>query len=378
MSIEGEGERPDLWVVDLDGVITRAEPAAPRLLTAHAAAEAATGHALVVAGPCRDAVFSVTSGGVVATAAEDLAVLAGRAQEFAALAQAPATTRAYRSDWAHFSRWCDRMNLAAIPTTPGMVAAYLVAHADTLKVATLTRRISSIATANRLAGYALDTGHRDLRETWRGIRRTKGMAQRQAEALTVPLLRRLLATCGDRLIDLRDRALLLVAFGAALRRSELCALDAADVTVSPEGLTIWLARSKGDQEGVGATVTVGRTGRATCPAAAYEAWVAALTDAGITGGRAFRSVDRHERVGAGLSTRAVAQIVQARAAAAGLDASAFSGHSMRAGFCTSAAAAGIEERDIMRQSRHQSVAVARRYVRDGARWQRNLSVEIGL
>ncbi len=365
------------WEVTPDGEARIGVPPEPKLLTSlkGCVTAVAAGRALVPAGPRRDPVFPVTSGGVVVTAAEDLAVLAGRAQEFAALARAPATARAYKSDWGHFAGWCERMRLDAIPATPGTVAAYLTAHADILKISTLTRRISSIATAQRLAGYALDTGHPDLRETWRGIRRTRGTAQRRVEALTVPLLRRLIAGSGDRLIDVRDRALLLVGFGAALRRSELCALNSDDVTVSPEGLTLWLARSKSDQEGEGATIVVGRTGRDTCPAAAYMAWVSA---AGITGGRAFRSVDRHDRVGDSLSTRAVAQIIKTRVAAAGLDATAFAGHSIRSGFATAAAMAGVEERDIMRQTRHKSVAVARRYIHEGERWRRNLSDEVGL
>lgn len=365
------------WEVGPDGETVIGVPPEPKLLAAPegGVTAMAAGRALVPAGPRRDAIYTVTSGGVVATAAEYLAALADRAQEFATLARAPATTRAYQSDWAHFEAWCGRMGLAAVPATPGTVAAYLTAHADALKISTLTRRLSSIATAQRLAGYTLDKGHPELRETWRGIRRARGTAQRRVEALTVPLLRQVLATCGDRLIDSRDRALILVGFAGAFRRSELCGLDTDDVMVSPEGLAIRLARSKSDQEGAGATVTIGRTGRDTCPAAAFESWMAA---AEITGGLAFRSVDRHGRVGAGLSTRAVAQIVQSRAAAAGLDAAAFSGHSMRAGFATAAAMSGIEEREIMRQTRHQSVGVARRYIRDGERWRRNLSAEVGL
>lgn len=365
------------WEVSPAGEARIGVPPEPKLLAGpeRGVPVMASGQTPVPPSPHHDDVFVATSGGVIVTAAEDLAVLAERAREFAALAHAPATARAYRSDWTHFAGWCERVGLAAVPATPGTVAAYLTAHAESLSISTLTRRISSIATAHRLAGYVLDTGHRDLRETWRGIRRARGTAQRRAEALTTPLLRRVLATCGHRLIDLRDRALLLVGFAGAFRRSELCDLDATDVTVSPEGLTIRLARSKGDQEGEGAAVPVGRTGHDTCPAAAYEAWIAA---AGIARGRAFRSVDRHGRIGGGLSTRAVAQIVQARAAAAGLDPTVFSGHSLRAGFCTSAAAEGVEEREIMRQSRHQSVAVARRYIRAGERWRRNLSVEVGL
>jgi integrase len=222
----------------------------------------------------------------------------------------------------------------------------------------------------------MDARHPAIRDVMRGLRRARGTAQRHAEALTTPLLRRVLdASDGlQTLLDIRDRALLLVGFAAALRRSELVALDVADVTVLPEGLRVAIRRSKGDQEGEGQVIAVGRTGTATCPVAAYETWLAA---AGIAAGRAFRSVNRHGRLGDKLSTRAIAQIVQRRAALAGLDAAAFAGHSMRAGFATSAAA-GVEERLIMRQTRHRSTAVVRRYIRDGELFQRNLAAEIGL
>ena len=191
---------------------------------------------------------------------------------------------------------------------------------------------------------------------------------------TTPYLRRLLDTCGDELIGLRDRALLLVGFPGAFRRSELVALEVGDVAVVDEGLKVTIRRSKGDQEGEGQLVAIGRTGTATCPVASYEAWIAA---AAITG-RAFRSINRHGRLGNRLSDRAIAQIVQRRAAKAGLDPTGFSGHSMRAGFATSAAALGIEERIIMRQTRHRSTAVVRRYIRDGELFERNLAREVGL
>lgn len=365
------------WTVGPDGVITPPPLSAPSLHTAaDAVPDAATGRALVVAGPRQDAVFLATSGGIVVREAEDLDSLKERAREFAKASQAGATRKGYASDWRHFEAWCAAHGLAALPALPGTVAAYLTDLSATHAVSTLTRRISSIVTAHRLAGYALDMQAPDVRDTWRGIRRTKGTAPRRVAALTRPLLLRVLATCGDRTSDLRDRALLLVGFMGAFRRSELCALDLADVTISAEGLTIRLTRSKGDQEGEGATVAIGRTGSDTCPVAAFEAWIAA---AGITEGRAFRSVDRHGNVRAKLSDRAVALIVQARARAAGLpDADHFAGHSMRAGFCTAAAAKGIEEREIMRQSRHKSVTVMRRYIREGGRWERNLAVELGL
>jgi integrase len=305
----------------------------------------------------------------------DLATVADRAAGLAEGARAEATRRAYRSDWQHFEGWCLAQGLLPLPAVPNTVGLYLAAHADALSVATLTRRLSSIATAHRLAGYSLDTKHSAIRDVMRGLRREKGTAQRHAEALTVPLIRRVLDTCGDRLIDLRDRALLLVGFAAALRRSELVALTLDDVAVVPEGLRITIRRSKADQEGAGAVLAVGRTGTTTCPVTAFQAWVSA---AGIETGRVFRCLNRHGHLGPKLSTNAVAEIVQRRAALAGLDPQSFAGHSMRAGFATAAAMAGVEERTIMKQTRHRSAATVRRYIRDGELWQRNLSAEVGL
>ncbi|MBM6582983.1 site-specific integrase [Microvirga sp. BT689] len=304
-----------------------------------------------------------------------LAAAADRAADLAEGARAEATRRAYRSDWKSFEGWCAAHGLAALPAAATTVGLFLAAHENLLSVATLTRRLSSIATAHRMAGHPMDTRHPAIRDVLRGLRRTKGSAQRHAEALTTPLVRRAVETCADRLIDLRDRALILVGFGAALRRSELVALNLDDVVVLPEGLRVTIRRSKADQEGEGQVVAIGRTGSATCPVIAYETWIAM---AGVIQGKAFRSVDRHGRLGERLSTRAVAKIVQRRAGLAGLDAQAFSGHSLRAGFATSAAAAGVEERIIMKTTRHRSTSVLRRYIHDGRLFERNLAAEVGL
>lgn len=317
----------------------------------------------------------VTPATGIVTAPADLAAAADRAAGLAEGARAEATRKAYRADWQHFEHWCQMQGLMPLPAAPATVGLYVAAHADRLSVATLTRRLSSVAVAHRLAGHALDTKHPAIRDVMKGLRREKGTAQRHAEALTTPILRKLLATCGDRLLDLRDRALLLIGFAAALRRSELVALTLDDVAVVPEGLRITVRRSKADQEGAGEVLAVGRTGTATCPVEAFQAWVSA---AGITEGRVFRCLNRHGHLGPKLSTNAVAEIVQRRAALAGLNAGAFAGHSMRAGFATAAAMAGVEERTIMKQTRHRTAATVRRYIRDGELFQRNLSAEVGL
>lgn len=307
--------------------------------------------------------------------ATDLDALVAEAAGFAESARAESTRRAYRSDWSSFSTWCAARDLDALPAAPTTIGLYLTAQAATLKVATLSRKLSAIAVAHRMAGHGFDSRHPAIADVLAGIRRRKGSAQRQVEPLTTDRLLQVLAGLGDDLGSLRDRGLLLVATAAALRRSELVALDVDDIVVEPEGLRVTVRRSKTDTEGRGAVVAVGRTGTSTCPASAYEAWLAA---AGHTDGAAFRAVDRHGRRGGRLSGSAVALIVKRRAAAAGLPAKNFAGHSMRSGFATSAARAGLSEFKIAEQTRHASLEVLRRYVRAGRLFDVNFAAEIGL
>jgi integrase len=164
-----------------------------------------------------------------------------------------------------------------------------------------------------------------------------------------------------RLADLRDRALLLLGFAGAFRRSELVALDVEDIEQTTEGLRVTVRRGKTDQEGQGAVIAIVR-GSTACPVAAVQAW---LETAKITAGPVFRPISKGERLqSARLTDRSVANIVKAHAERAGLDPRLFSGHSLRAGFLTSAAAKGASIFKMMDQSRHRSVETLRGYVRD--------------
>lgn len=298
-----------------------------------------------------------------------------QAAGYAAQASAAATRRAYKSDWADWTAWCDLAGLSPLPAEPAALGAYLAEHAGILSVATLARRVAAISTSHRLAGYHLDTRHPAVRDVMRGIRRAHGVAPRRAQAATTPIVRALVATCNGSLLGTRDRALLLLCFAAALRRSELAALDMSGIEFTIEGVRLHVGRSKTDQEGEGATVGVLATETATCPVAALRTWLEA---AEIVEGRVFRSVDRHGRLRASLTGEAVGMVVQRRAALAGLDPAGFSAHSLRAGLATSAAAAGVAEGDIARQTRHRSVAVLRTYVRHGSVFLRNASGAVGL
>jgi integrase len=177
-------------------------------------------------------------------------------------------------------------------------------------------------------------------------------------------------TLQESLIGARDRALLLVGFAGAFRRSELVALDVRDVAFTTEGLMITLRRSKTDQEGQGRSVGLPYGSRLeTCPVRSLRAWLA-LSE--ITSGPLFRPINRHGTMAEGrLSDRAVALVVKRTAKAAGLDPAKYAGHSLRAGLATSAAAAGVSERAIMNQTGHKSAATVRKYIREGSLFREN-------
>ena len=172
-----------------------------------------------------------------------------------------------------------------------------------------------------------------------------------------------LGAMGDRLKDLRDRALLLIGFAGGLRRSELAAINLIDVERVREGIILTIRPSKTDQDGVGRRIGVpfGRT--IHCPVRALEN---GLTAARIEDGPVFRPVDRHGRVSVGrLSGEAVPLIVRDRMAATAFGSTGHSGHSLRAGFATSATRAGVSTFKIRQQTGHASDAMLSRYVRDG-------------
>ena len=301
-----------------------------------------------------------------------------RLRTYLKASKAANTITAYRSDWSHFAAWCEAHGLKPLPASPETVALYLSALAETHKPATLTRRVSALKANHEAAGYQSPTGSRLVSETLAGIRRTKHTAQRRARALTVEDVK---AIASDHLppgpLGQRDRALLLVGFAGAFRRSELVGIDVEHIEFVSDGMTVTLPRSKTDQEGEGRVVAIDSGQQeATCPVRALRVW---LKVANVTGGPVFRRVDRHGNIGDGrLSTKAVAMMVKKYAAALGRDPSAYSGHSLRAGFATAAAGAGLQDRDIMERTGHKSLSMVAVYVRDANRFRCKATAALGL
>ena len=317
-----------------------------------------------------------------------LGAVAEQARAYIRESRATNTRRAYAADWQAFTAWCASAGLVPLPAAPETIGLYLAAQASTLRPGTLGRRLVAITAAHRAAGHQLDTRHAAIRETFAGIKRTHGTAQQGKAPAVVAELRRMVEAQPEGLAGTRNRALLLLGFAGAFRRSEIAALNVEDLAFTAEGLVVTLRRSKTDQAGEGRKVGLpyGST-PATCPVRSVKAWIDA---ASLASGAVFREIGTGgavvaaytdaagNRRGERLSDKSIAAVVKAAARAAGLDPARYAGHSLRAGLATSAAAAGASERAIMNQTGHRSVAMVRRYIRSGELFRENAAATVGL
>jgi site-specific recombinase XerD len=271
------------------------------------------------------------------------------------------TRRAYASDVLAFKQWAEQHGQQVLPASPQTVALFITSQAEQqLAAATITRRLAAIRYLHRESGHANPCDCELVAATMSGIRRSVGVAQRQAAPATADRLKAMLDACGDSLQGKRDRALLAVGFGGALRRSELAGIQVDDIEATQEGLRIRLRQSKTDQDSRGQTVPV-LDGRNLQVKAALADWLAA---SGITSGPVFRTLGKGDRVlPTAITGRSIADIVKRRAGQVGLDPEQFSGHSLRAGFLTSAAGAGATTFAMMTISRHKKVDTLATYVR---------------
>ena len=180
------------------------------------------------------------------------------AQALAKQATAPATLRAYKADWTHFSEWCTAHGFVAVPAAPATVGAYLASLAGSHAPTTIRRRLSALGKMHRFNDLPWNPAHRDIQGPLQGVLRTHGRPVQKAAALTLPMLRQILATCDTSARGRRDRALLLFGFVGALRRSELVSLRVEDVAIVAGGLRLRIRRGKTDQAGQGAEIGLPR------------------------------------------------------------------------------------------------------------------------
>jgi len=298
----------------------------------------------------------------------DLAELRRERAELAARSRARSTVVAYASGWRDFVAWCVAAGRSSLPASPDTVSLYVVDLARRGRLpATIAQRLAAIAAAHLEVGQASPTVHADVREVVAGVRRKLGTAPRHAKApLAIEDLRAMVRMMPAGARGARDRCILLLGFASALRRSELSALDLADVRLERGGLVVMLRRSKTDQTGAGRELGIPRgVRRSTCPVRAYEAW---LVERGHGPGPLFVQCDLN--TGAlsrrRLSGRGVAEVLKSAARRVGLDAARYGGHSLRAGCATAADGAGASAGVIMTRTLHKSPEMVQRYVRHGS------------
>src|SRR6201747_232489 len=286
------------------------------------------------------------------------------AQAFAGRATAAATLRAYKADWTHFAQWCATHGFVAVPAAPATVGAYLASLGASHAPTTIRRRLSALGKMHRFNDLPWNPAHRDIQGPLQGVLRSHGRPVQKAAALTLTMLRQILATCDASARGRRDRALLLFGFVGALRRSELVSLHVEDVAIVAGGLRLRIRRGKTDQAGQGAEIGLPRGRHAeTCPVRAFEAWQAV---ARRKAGPLFRKISTAGGIGdTALHPDAVRRILARRVQMAGLTVEGFerlSPHALRVGFITEAYDKGVRDEDIMRHTRHRDLRTMRGYV----------------
>ncbi len=299
-----------------------------------------------------------------------------RVQEFLQQSKSAATWKAYQADWADFLLWCQTHRRRAFPTHSDTVRGYLADRAQILSAATLQRRMAAISQVHEASGLDSPTRSLAVRETLKGVLRAKGRRPtREKKPVRVREIGAMIGSLPETAIGVRDRALLLLGFAGAFRRSELVAIGWEHLEWRDEGLAILVPRSKSDQEGEGfwKGFLPAQAHPELCPVTALKTWRHWLRRYGLPlTGPVFRQVGRRGKpTTLPLSDKAVARAVKQWLGVAmahdrleSRELLGFSGHSLRAGFCTAAAEAGADERSIAEQSGHKSLPILRRYIRD--------------
>lgn len=272
------------------------------------------------------------------------------------------TRRAYEGDLRRFANWSVALGLEPLPASPATVAIYLRALANQgYKYSTIERALAAICTAHVRAGHASPWMHAHVADIRARLKVELGVRPQKKRAADEEILRQLLSVVpANRLLGLRDRAMLTIGWCAALRRSELVALDVTDVTRAPKGGVVFLEKSKTDQERHGEEVPIFFSNLSEhCPIRSLDGW---LDASGIADGALFRQIGRRQELGERLLPAAVLDRVQHYAKLAGLPYRDFGAHSLRSGFATAAARHGKSTDSIQVVTRHRSLTTLLGYI----------------
>ncbi len=297
------------------------------------------------------------------------------AAKFQACALASGTKSAYRRAFTLFNDWCSKKDISALPCSSRTLESYLGEQARRgLSPSRLGIMCAAIRMAHRLHEPPLSdpTDNEKVRMLLRGVKRMPGretkprrplMSTRPRSIDDMSDLQRVIACIPDTLVGLRDKALILLGYAGAMRRSEIVALEIRDLEITERGLIVTIRRSKGDQVGAGQQLMIPH-GRhpGTCAISALSSWLRAAQIVEPES-RVFRSIGRGGRIHDSLCPYSVALIVKSRLKEAGIDPEKYGAHSLRSGFLTSAADSGSSIWELLNVSRHKDVKTLQKYVR---------------
>ena len=271
------------------------------------------------------------------------------------------TLRAYKADYKDFALFCIKHGFKSMPTDPKVVCLYLTHLSQTSKFSTLKRRLASLSVVHKLSGHYIDTKHPMITENLMGIKRVKGSYQKPKKPILINDLKSIINVIDKDKNEKKrskNRALILIGFAGGFRRSELVAILFEDIDFVPEGVKIFIKRSKTDQSGEGMTKGIPYfSNQNYCPVISLKNW---LEKSEIKSGKIFD-----------MSDKSVALTVKKYTAIAGLDSNKYSGHSLRSGFATSVAELGAEERSIMAMTGHKTTQMVRRYIQEANLFKNN-------
>lgn len=294
--------------------------------------------------------------------------LSDKARQSIYIARAENTVDAYRADWNDFCDWCTYHKVSSFPATPETIVNYINDLADNAKANTVARRLSALTENFDAAGIKENPCRFPMvKNALRGIKRMKGTLQRGKAPILFDDIKEMMTYLpGENIQQIRDKAILLVGFYGALRRSEIVGLDVEDLRFTRLGLLLTLRRSKTDPFDKGQMIAIPKVKNTDyCAVTALRRW---LDVSKITAGPVFRGFTKTHKVRkTRMADRTIAVIVKHYAELIGMDPKDYGAHSLRHGFATSAALQHVEERDIMRQTRHHSQAMVRRYIDEADR-----------
>jgi site-specific recombinase XerD len=285
------------------------------------------------------------------------------------------TIRAYKSDFKDFVLFCVQNGFKSLPSEPKIVSLYLTQlSTKDIKISTIKRRLVSIGVIHKLKGHYLDTKHPSIIENLMGIKRRKGVNQKGKKPLLINNLKKIINVIDEQQKEIikkfRDRSIILIGFSGGFRRSEIVGLDYDDLEFVEEGLKINIKRSKTDQFGEGSIKGLPYLDNSEyCPVVSIQNWIEISK---INSGPLFRRFSKGSNLTEKrLTDQTVALLIKNYLNLAGIDSRNYSGHSLRSGFATTAAEAGVEERSIMAMTGHRSSEMVRRYIKDANLFKNN-------